>query len=104
TKIQAFSRTNPAPRKVWRVRLGHPLSKQRRAPWRVAFHLYRREDQREFDRWLKANAIVALIMAVGMLAMALAGPNSSGRPDSAGTERAEYLEQRARQHKSCELG
>jgi hypothetical protein len=44
------------------------------------------EDQREFDRWLKANAIVALIIAVGMLAMALAGPNSSGRPDSARTD------------------
>jgi hypothetical protein len=41
------------------------------------------EDQREFDRWLKANAIVALIIAVAMLAMALAGSNSSGRPDSA---------------------
>jgi hypothetical protein len=33
------------------------------------------EDQREFDQWLKANAIVALIIMVGMLAMALAGSN-----------------------------
>jgi hypothetical protein len=33
------------------------------------------EDQREFDQWLKANAIVALIIAVAMLAMALAGSN-----------------------------
>ena len=44
------------------------------------------EDQREFDQWLKANAIVALIIAVAMLAMALAGSNSVGRPDSALTD------------------
>jgi len=47
------------------------------------------EDQREFDQWLKANAIVALIIMVGMLAMALAGSNSAGRPDSALTDRPE---------------
>jgi len=47
------------------------------------------EDQREFDQWLKANAIVALIIAVGMLAMALAGSNSAGRPDSAVTDSPE---------------
>ena len=47
------------------------------------------EDQREFDHWLTANAIVALIIAVGMLAMALAGSNSTGRPDSAVTDRPE---------------
>jgi hypothetical protein len=28
---------------------------------------------REFDGWLKANAIVGSILAVGMIAMALAG-------------------------------
>ena len=44
------------------------------------------EDQREFDRWLKANAIVGLIIAVAMLAMALAGLNAAGRPDSAATD------------------
>jgi hypothetical protein len=47
------------------------------------------EDQREFDHWLKANAIVALIIAVAMLAMALAGSNSSGRPDSVVTDSPE---------------
>jgi hypothetical protein len=36
---------------------------------------------REFDRWLKANAVLGSILAVGMLAMALAG-HSSGRPDA----------------------
>jgi hypothetical protein len=44
------------------------------------------EDQREFDRWLKANAILGLIIAVGLVAMALAGSNSTGRPESAATD------------------
>ena len=39
------------------------------------------EDQSKFDGWLKANAILSLILALGMLAMALAatttGPKSS---------------------------
>lgn len=44
------------------------------------------EDQREFDRWLKANAILGLIIAGGLVAMALAGSTSMGRPDSAATD------------------
>ena len=44
------------------------------------------EDQHEFDRWLKANAILGLIIAVALVAMALAGSNSRGRPDSAATD------------------
>src|SRR5262249_8640910 len=47
---------------------------------RTAFH-YRRlsaEDQRTFDRWLKANAIVAAILATGLIAMALSvGPRDA---------------------------
>jgi hypothetical protein len=45
------------------------------------------EDQREFDRWLKANAILGLIIALGLVAMALAGSSSMGRPDSETTDR-----------------
>jgi hypothetical protein len=41
------------------------------------------EDRRKFDGWLKANAILSLIIAVGILAMALAGLISVGRPDAA---------------------
>jgi hypothetical protein len=37
----------------------------------------------EFDRWLKANAVLGSLLAIGMLAMALAGLNSEGRPDGA---------------------
>ena len=44
------------------------------------------EDQREFDRWLIADAILGLIIAGGMLAMALAGLDSVGGPDSAVTD------------------
>src|SRR5262249_58039246 len=31
------------------------------------------EDQHTFNRWLKANAIVGAIFAIGLIAMALAG-------------------------------
>jgi hypothetical protein len=31
------------------------------------------EGQREFDRWLKANAILGALFGIGMLTMALAG-------------------------------
>ena len=34
------------------------------------------EDQRTFNRWVKANAVVGLIIAAGLIAMALIGANS----------------------------
>ena len=37
---------------------------------------------REFDGWLKANAVVGSILAVGIMAMALASLNSAGRQDA----------------------
>jgi hypothetical protein len=40
------------------------------------------EDQRKFDWWLNANAILGSILMVGMLAMALAASNVGG-PDAA---------------------
>jgi hypothetical protein len=36
---------------------------------------------RELEGWLKANAVVGSIVAIGILAMALAGLNSTGRHD-----------------------
>jgi hypothetical protein len=36
-----------------------------------------------FDRWLKANAVIGSLLAIGMLAMALAGLNLAARPDGA---------------------
>jgi hypothetical protein len=41
------------------------------------------QDQRAFDRWISANAILGAVFAVGMLAMAVAGSNSLGRSDAA---------------------
>jgi hypothetical protein len=38
---------------------------------------------RDFDGWLKANAVLGSILATGILAMALAGLYSAGRPDGA---------------------
>jgi hypothetical protein len=36
---------------------------------------------RELDRWLRANAVLGSVLAIGMLAMALAGLNSVARQD-----------------------
>ena len=41
-----------------------------------------REDQRTFDRWLTANAVVGLILAAGLVAMAFAGLNSVAPRDA----------------------
>ena len=41
------------------------------------------KEQREFNRWLTSNTILGSILAIGMLAMALAGSNSAGRSDEA---------------------
>jgi hypothetical protein len=43
------------------------------------------EDQREMDRWIKANAILGSIVAVGMLAMAFLGSNPTGHAGVATT-------------------
>ena len=51
---------------------------------RIAFY-YRGlspEDQRTFDEWLKANAIVGAIFATGLIAMALTGSKSVGPGDA----------------------
>jgi hypothetical protein len=37
----------------------------------------------EFDMWLKANAVIGSLLAIGMLAMALAGINPAAPPDGA---------------------
>ena len=40
------------------------------------------EDQRTFDRWLTANAVVGLILVAGLVAMAVAGSNSVAPRDA----------------------
>ena len=40
-------------------------------------------NSRDFDGWLKANALLGSILAIGILGMALAALYSVGRPDNA---------------------
>src|SRR4051794_38085680 len=49
------------------------------------------EDQRTFDRWLKANSIIGLLFTVLIVAMAAAGSNSSGPRESAGPDAMQRL-------------
>jgi hypothetical protein len=42
-----------------------------------------REDRSTFNGWLKANAIVGLILMVGIVVMAAAGSRSAGKTDAA---------------------
>ena len=37
----------------------------------------------EFDSWLKANAVLGSLLAIGVLAMALAGLNPAAQPAGA---------------------
>jgi hypothetical protein len=46
---------------------------------RISYQKMSPNEQREFNRWLKANTILGSILAIGMLAMALAG--SAVQPD-----------------------
>ena len=39
------------------------------------------EDRRTFDRWLRVNAVLGAVLALGLLAMAFAGFNA-GEPDA----------------------
>jgi len=41
------------------------------------------QDWREFDRWIKANAVIGSLLAAGLLAMAVAGAPSGGSGDTA---------------------
>jgi hypothetical protein len=41
------------------------------------------QDQRAFERWLKANVVVASVFAAGFIAMALAGADALGPGDAA---------------------
>jgi hypothetical protein len=45
------------------------------------------QDWREFDRWIKANAIIGSLLAAGLFAMAVAGAPSAGSGDAAAAAR-----------------
>jgi hypothetical protein len=46
-------------------------------------HVWRDDprNSRDFDLWLKANAVLGSILAIGILGMSLAALYSGGRPD-----------------------
>ena len=49
------------------------------------------EDQRTFDRWLKANCIIGLLFTILIIAMAAAGSNSTGLREAAGPDATQLL-------------
>ena len=75
----------------WRIDIGRACQKNGDVPKSLLRRVIvgratRREYQknpREFDAWVKANTFFGSILAIGMVAMALAGLNSAGPPDAA---------------------
>ena len=57
------------------------------------YRLLSQEDQGTFDRWLKANAVVGLILAAGLAVMALAGSSAKSPRDAvvAGGAKASHV-------------
>jgi hypothetical protein len=41
------------------------------------------QDRSEFDRWIKANAVIGSLLAAGLFAMAIAGMPSARQGDAA---------------------
>jgi hypothetical protein len=49
------------------------------------------EDQRGFNRWLTGNAIIGSILAMGLVAMAIAGFNSAPSPTMANSKNPDVI-------------
>ena len=56
------------------------------------------EDQRVYDRWLMGNAIVGSILAMGLVAMAIAGFNSAPSPMVANSKNPDVIASKPRPH------
>jgi hypothetical protein len=54
------------------------------------------EDQRVYNRWLMANAIIGSIFAMGLLAMAIAGSNSAQSPTVANSKNPDVIASKPR--------
>jgi hypothetical protein len=61
------------------------------------------ENQRKFDRWLKANAILSLIPALGMLAMALAAITTTPKSSNVAASESKELAAGAAGHESANV-
>jgi hypothetical protein len=49
------------------------------------------EVQREYDRWLMGNAVIGSILAMGLVAMAIAGFNSAPSPTMANSKNPDVI-------------
>jgi hypothetical protein len=54
------------------------------------------EDQRVYNRWLMGNAIIGSILAIGLVAMAIAGFNSAPSPMVANSKNPDVIASKAR--------
>src|SRR5512138_3787644 len=54
------------------------------------------QDQRAYNRWLTGNAIVGSILAMGLLAMAIAGSNSPQSPTVANSKNPDVIASKPR--------
>jgi hypothetical protein len=60
------------------------------------FYKMSAEDQRVYNRWLVGNAIVGSILAMGLVAMAIAGFNSAPSPTVAASKNPDVVASKAR--------
>jgi hypothetical protein len=56
------------------------------------------EDQRVYDRWLMGNAIIGSILAMGLVAMAIAGFNSTPSPAVANSKNSDVIASKPHPH------
>jgi hypothetical protein len=49
------------------------------------------EDQREYNRWLTGSAVIGSILAMGLVAMAIAGFNSAPLPTVANSKNHDVI-------------
>ena len=49
------------------------------------------EDQRKYNRWLMGNAVIGSILAMGLVAMAIAGFNSAPSPTMANSKNPDVI-------------
>jgi hypothetical protein len=54
------------------------------------------EDQRVYNRWLMGNAVIGSILAIGLVAMAIAGFNSAPSPTVATSKNPDVIASKAR--------
>ena len=54
------------------------------------------EDQRTFNRWLTGNTVIGSLLAMGLVAMAIAGSNSARSPTVANSKNPDVIASKPR--------